>query len=71
MTTLTSRFFPLFDRRLGLDDLRTSLAGARARRQTYLRIHRELSSSSDRDLADIGISRHDIPQIADRAARGI
>lgn len=71
MTTLTTRLFPQFDRRLGLDDLRASFAAARARRRTYLRIHRELSGSSDRDLADIGISRHDIPEIADRAARGV
>lgn len=71
MSTLAARFFPQLDRRFGLDDLRASVSAARARRRTYLRIHRELSSSSDRDLADIGISRHDIPEIASRAARGV
>ncbi|WP_185020833.1 DUF1127 domain-containing protein [Histidinibacterium lentulum] len=70
MTTLAARFLPQIDR-LGFDDLRASFSAARARRRTYLQVHRELSSSTDRDLADIGISRHDIPEIADRASRGI
>ncbi|KAA9005611.1 DUF1127 domain-containing protein [Histidinibacterium aquaticum] len=42
-----------------------------ARRAIYAQTYRELSQCSDRDLADLGFSRYDIPYIAERAARGI
>ena len=51
---------------LGLE-LRSSLDRVREgyeRRQNYLRIVRELTVMSDRDLADIGIRRDDIHDVA-------
>lgn len=39
-------------------------------RAKYNRTFRELDHMSDRDLADIGISRGDIPQISHEAAYG-
>ena len=42
----------------------SEFGAARARRAEYLRTKAELSAMSDRDLADIGISRHDIDAIA-------
>jgi uncharacterized protein YjiS (DUF1127 family) len=47
--------------------LRSSLDRVREgyeRRQAYLKIVRELSAMSDRDLADIGIRRDDIQGVA-------
>lgn len=35
----------------------------------YSRTVSELESLSNRDLADLGISRHDIPRLAKEAAR--
>lgn len=52
--------------------LRSSLDRVREgyeRRQTYLRIVRELAVMSDRDLADIGIRRDDIHDVA-KGAQG-
>ena len=46
----------------------TSLKAAFARRQVYNQIHRELEELSDRDLADLGIHRSTIHQIAIEAA---
>lgn len=40
-------------------------AGRLARRQEIDRIYAELSRMSDRDLADIGIARGDIPAVAE------
>ncbi|MBI1218483.1 MAG: DUF1127 domain-containing protein [Rhodobacteraceae bacterium] len=48
-------------------DLRSSLDRVREgyeRRQSYLKIVRELVAMSDRDLADIGIRRDDIHDVA-------
>jgi uncharacterized protein YjiS (DUF1127 family) len=39
-----------------------------ARRDAYRRTVRELHACSDRDLADLGIHRSDIPRIAAQAA---
>jgi uncharacterized protein YjiS (DUF1127 family) len=39
------------------------------RRRVYLQTFNELSACSDRDLADLSFSRHDIPGIAAEAAR--
>ncbi len=38
------------------------------RRAIYRRTYDELSMLSDRELADLGMSRYDIPMIARRAA---
>ncbi len=38
------------------------------RRQVFTQVFNELSASSDRDLADLAISRHDIRDIAAKAA---
>jgi len=43
----------------------------RAYRAERNRIHTELSAMSDRDLADIRVSRYDIPAIAEEGARSI
>ena len=43
---------------------------ARERRATYLRVKAELEASSDRDLADMGMSRLQIRDIALQAAYG-
>lgn len=43
---------------------------ARARREDYLRTVRELSALSDRDLADLGISRLTIEDLARQHAYG-
>jgi len=45
-------------------------AERRARRSTYFRIIDELEGTSDRNLADIGISRLSIKEIAYEAAYG-
>jgi uncharacterized protein YjiS (DUF1127 family) len=44
---------------------------ARRRRALYLRTLRELEAVSDRDLADLGISRLQIADVARDAAYGI
>ncbi|WP_417250750.1 DUF1127 domain-containing protein [Celeribacter sp.] len=43
----------------------------RARRVEYNRVYSELSAMSARDLADIGISQHQIQDIARQAAEMI
>lgn len=45
-----------------------SLRLFRARRAAYRQTHYELSILSERDLADLGISRADIPTLARQAA---
>ena len=39
-----------------------------AARRAYWQVRHELDSCSDRDLYDLGFSRHDIPRIAMQAA---
>lgn len=46
------------------------LSEARERRAVYVKTYRELSSMSDRDLADINLSRHLIEDVAHEAAYG-
>ncbi|WP_299129647.1 DUF1127 domain-containing protein [uncultured Amaricoccus sp.] len=41
-----------------------------ADRRAYLEIYRELAAHSDRDLCDLGISRHNIRDIARQAVHG-
>ena len=48
--------------------LRDRLAAARRRRAVYVRTRDELLSLSDRDLADLDISRSRVPEIARKAA---
>ncbi|WP_414590926.1 DUF1127 domain-containing protein [Ancylobacter sp. G4_0304] len=45
-----------------------ALRTAFERRRAYSQVTDELSAFTDRDLADLGISRHDIPTIAQQAA---
>lgn len=42
-----------------------------ARRSVYVRTRNELQSLSDRDLADIGVSRFSIEEIAHESAYGV
>ncbi|WP_335948696.1 MULTISPECIES: DUF1127 domain-containing protein [Salipiger] len=42
-----------------------------ARRNEYARIHDELATYSDRELADINLTRSQIPEIARSAARAV
>ena len=50
--------------RIKLDELRLRRQQARSQREEIARITRELSSYSDRQLADLGFSRADIPDVA-------
>jgi uncharacterized protein YjiS (DUF1127 family) len=54
--------------RAALRGLFARLAEARARDHAYRRTYRELDQMSDRDLADIGITRFMIGDIAAEAA---
>jgi len=54
-----------------LDETASTIKLARAKREKYLRTLNELQSLTDRDLADIGIPRARINQIAwDEATKG-
>lgn len=70
MTAVTHFFFSgptLKDRFVAKrDEMREN----RRIRAKYIRTFSELDHMSDRDLADIGISRGDIPQISHEAAHG-
>jgi uncharacterized protein YjiS (DUF1127 family) len=57
----------LLDRLAALKD---SIATAIQSRQVYLRTVAELNALTDRELADLGISRISIPEIAREAAYG-
>jgi uncharacterized protein YjiS (DUF1127 family) len=63
----TSRALPLLARAGALLD---RWRAARALRAAYLRTLREMQALSDRDLADIGIARADIEDIARRHVYG-
>ena len=52
-----------------LSRIRASLRAGRARRAAYNRTHAELSALSNAELADIGISRGMINEIAREAGR--
>lgn len=60
--------------RKGLADrlavLRDAVLTAIAQRRTYVRTVAELNALTDRELADLGISRFSIPEIAREAAYG-
>ena len=46
------------------------IRAAMVRRRMYIQTARELNALTDRELADLGIHRADIPQIATEAACG-
>ncbi len=48
--------------------LRAEIRDFAQRRAIYRRTYDELSMLNDRELADLGLSRYDIPMIARRAA---
>lgn len=48
----------------------SSITAALRQRQTYLRTLRELNNLSDRDLADLGIHRASLADIAHESAYG-
>ncbi len=52
-----------------LNAARATFAKYRARRRVFAATVRELSALSDRELADLGLSRCDIRGLAQRAAR--
>ena len=56
---------------LRLDVARDNVTTFFARRQAYARALEELSSLTDRELADIGIARWDIKNVARREAAKI
>ncbi|MFV1874708.1 MULTISPECIES: DUF1127 domain-containing protein [Nioella] len=51
-----------------IQDLRDTLAKRAARRAVYNRTMAELQVLNDRDLADLGFHRSEIPHIAQQAA---
>jgi len=51
-----------------IEAFRAALQHRRARRAAFNQTYRELSILSDRDLADLGIARADIPFLAKEAA---
>jgi uncharacterized protein YjiS (DUF1127 family) len=57
----------LMDRLMALKD---SILAATNQRRLYAATVRELSALSERELADLGISRFDIRQVAHEAAYG-
>ena len=57
------------NRRISMTNLIKRIAKAIEKHKRYNRTVRELSFLSDRDLADLGINRCDIPNIAHRVTR--
>ena len=55
---------------LWLGNLRTTLADRAAKHRLYRQTLSELASLTDRDLADLGIHRADIRDVAANAAYG-
>ena len=50
--------------RTGKDQILRKWQRARAQRETVFRITQELANCTDRQLADLGMSRSDIPAVA-------
>jgi len=50
--------------------IRAAIEDSFARRSLYRRTLAELQALTDRDLADLGIARADLPQLARAAATG-
>lgn len=59
---------PLTGLRQLLAEMVAAVAERRRQRQTAARVRAELLAYSDRELADLGISRFDIGRLADEAA---
>jgi uncharacterized protein YjiS (DUF1127 family) len=53
----------------GVHDLRKRAQERQATSSAYTRTLNELSAMSSRELADIGIRRSDIPEVAEEAAK--
>jgi uncharacterized protein YjiS (DUF1127 family) len=70
MTYAASLFHPGARIREWYEAAKTSAAERRAQRSAYLRTLHVLQTASDRDLADIGISRLSIKDVAYEAAYG-
>ena len=51
-----------------IENIWAQIVSARKARADYVRTLNELSALSNRELDDLGISRHDIPRIAREAA---
>ncbi|MBD3677315.1 MAG: DUF1127 domain-containing protein [Rhodobacteraceae bacterium] len=62
--------FDSFGLKARYQQLLDALAERAARRAVYTRTVTELHALSDRDLADLGFHRSEIPQIARQAAYG-
>ncbi|MDU8913176.1 DUF1127 domain-containing protein [Aestuariicoccus sp. MJ-SS9] len=54
-----------------IKDLRAAFAAYRARRAVYHKTLTELDALSDRDLADFGLHRSELPRVALDAAREV
>lgn len=64
----TLTIYPLERFLVAIERLRADFADQREKRAIYDRTWRELSAMSNRERADIGIHRSDIPRIASEAA---
>lgn len=70
MTYATDLFHPGIRLREWFEAGKKAATERRAQRSAYVRTLRELQCTSDRDLADIGISRLSIKEIAFEVAYG-
>lgn len=71
MTAVSDVFFNGTSLRDRFIAKREEMRENRVIREKYNRTFRELDHMTDRDLADVGISRGDIPQISREAAFGV
>ncbi len=70
MAHVSTSFSTGFSFAARIEALVAAFKEAREQRQKYNQTVRELSGMSDRDLADIGISRFDIKDIAEQHVYG-
>jgi len=66
MATIELRQLPFLP---WFSELGRNIVAAHRRQQTYRRTLEELNMLSDRDLADLGIARGNLPQLAREAIR--
>lgn len=71
MNTYTSAFKPALGLGQTLGAWMRALADEIAVHRNYLRTKRELESLSDRELADIGLSRHMIDSVSRESSYGL
>jgi uncharacterized protein YjiS (DUF1127 family) len=69
MAFITGNAAPSFGFAQRFSGLVDRIREARKAREVYLQTYQELSALTDRDLADLGISRASIASIAREAAR--